>query len=130
MVDPQLDLFQIKSLDIRFDPFDVPADQFITAGRAWQMCRSGIVNPDQFGIFDMHGWWFIWGNVIRDFLALNKIEILPWDGGWGYLTHELTDTTLVHYDRIAELAANPYNSFQQVRTLYNSDPHFLPPADY
>ena len=91
MVDPQLDPFQMRTLNIQFDPLDVPSEQFITAGKAWQLCRSGMANPEQFGIFDMHGWWFIWGNVVRDFLALNKIEILPWDGGWGFLTHELSE---------------------------------------
>jgi len=131
MVDPQLDSFQMKSLDIRFDPLDVPKDQFITGGHAWQMCRSGSANPDDFGILDMHGWWFIWGNVIRDFLALNKIEILPWDGGWGFLTHALTDplpdeTELVDYDRIATLSTIPDTSFQQLRSLFNKDCRFLP----
>ena len=85
MVDAQLDSFQVKTLDIHFDPLNMPSDQFISGGRAWQICRSGNANPDQFGIFDMHGWWFIWGNVIRDFLSRNKIEILDWDGGWGFL---------------------------------------------
>jgi hypothetical protein len=53
-------------------------EEFITAGKAWQMCRSGKADPDKFGIFDMHGLRFIWGDVVRDFLALNKVETLPW----------------------------------------------------
>ena len=135
MVDPQLDPFQIKTLKIQFDPLNVPANQFITGGKAWQMCRSGTAKPDQFGIFDMHGWWFIWGNVIRDFLALNKIEILPWDGGWGFLTHELSDplpneSELIKYDQIAELSSRPDDSFKQLRELINIDPRFSLPNDF
>jgi len=135
MVDPQLDPFQIKALDIQFDPLSVPSDQFIPGGKAWQLCRSGFANPEYFGIFDMHGWWFIWGNVIRDFLALNKIEILPWDGGWGFLIHELSDplpneSELIQYDQIAELLSLPDDSFKQVRSLFNRDPRFALPNDF
>jgi len=69
-------------LGISFDPLDVPRDQFLTAGVAWQMCRTGQDNPDHFGIFNMRGLWFVRGNLVRDLLALNTIEILPWDV-WG-----------------------------------------------
>jgi hypothetical protein len=134
-VDSQLDALQVKILDIRFDPLDVPSDQFITGGQAWQMCREGRANPDQFGIFDMHGWWFIWGNVIRDFLALNKIEILPWDWGWGFLTNNLNDplpveSELPKFDDIAGISAYPDIQFQELRFLFNHEPRFHPPDDY
>ncbi len=126
MVDSQLDALQRETLGIRFDPLDVPADQFITGGRAWQMCRAGQADPQQFGIFDMHGWWFIWGDLVRDFLALNKVEILPWDGGWGYLTHRLKDpppeeSELPFFDHIAALTLAGDTAFSQVRTEYDSD---------
>jgi hypothetical protein len=135
MVDSQLDSLQVELLDIHFDPLDVPSDQFISGGRAWQMCREGIVNPDQFGIFDMHGWWFIWGNVVRDFLALNKIEILPWDWGWGYLTNDLDDplpqkSELPRYDEIAGISADANMHFHKLRLLFNQDLRFHPPDEY
>jgi hypothetical protein len=135
MVDSQLDPFQKNTLGIKFDPLDVPHDQFITAGRAWQMCRSGKARPDQFGIFDMHGWWFIWGNVIRDFLSLNKSEILPWDSGWGFLTHALSDPLpneqeLTLFDQIANLSASPYRSFSELRRLMQIDSRCRLPANY
>jgi hypothetical protein len=135
LVDSQLDALQVEILDILFDPLDVPSNQFITGGQAWLMCREGIANPDQFGIFDMHGWWFIWGNVIRDFLALNKIEILPWDWGWGFLTNNLNDpvpldTELPKYDDLAGISANPEMRFQEFRLLFNQEHRFHPPDDY
>lgn len=135
MVDSQLDAFQIKSLGIQFSPLNVPRDQFITGGRAWQMCRQGLANPDQFGIFDMHGWWFVWGDAIRDFYALNKIEILPWDAGWGYILHALDEpvmdeTELQAYDRIARLCAAADTSFNQIRALYINDIKFRLPDQF
>ena len=37
-----------------------------------------------FGIFDWRGQWFAQNNLVRDFLSLNKIELLPWDS-WGLM---------------------------------------------
>ena len=79
MVDPQLDAIQCKTLLIDFNPLDIPEGKFVTGGQAWMLCQSQAAHPQHFGIFDMHGLGFIKGNVIRDFLALNKIELLPWD---------------------------------------------------
>ena len=79
LVDAQLDQFQQDQLHITFDPLDVPPDQFVIAGRGWQLIRSGEVEPELFGIFDWRGQWFAQNNLVRDFLALNKIELLPWD---------------------------------------------------
>ena len=47
--------------------------------------------PQAFGILDMHGLWFIAGNVIRDVAALNNHEMLPWDV-WGAMAR--TDAEL------------------------------------
>ena len=61
---------------------DVPRDQFLVAGDAWQLCRAGKADPMDFGILDLFGWWMIAGNVVRDLAALNNREMLPWDC-WG-----------------------------------------------
>jgi hypothetical protein len=82
LVDAQLDDIQQRELNIKFDPLDVPRDQFVVGGQAWQMCRTGGVDPEKFGIFEWHGMWFVRGNLVKDLAALNKIELLPWDG-WG-----------------------------------------------
>ena len=59
----------------------VPRDQFISAGRAWQMCRRGTADPNRFGVptLDVMGMWFVHSNVLRDLAALNRIELLPWN---------------------------------------------------
>ncbi len=131
LVDPQLDSFQIKTLGIAFDPCDVPRDQFITGGAAWRLCRSGQADPDQFGIFDMHGLWFVRGNLVRDFAALNKVELLPWDG-WGVINKtdvEMTAEENALLDHIAELAVSDNTAFDAVRALYEGDARLrVPPV--
>jgi len=79
MVDAQLDDLQCKALGIDFNPLDLPHDRFITGGQAWIRCQSQGADPDLFGIFDLHGLDFVKGDLILDFLALNKLEFLPWD---------------------------------------------------
>lgn len=132
MVDAQLDPFQQQALHIPFDPLDVPRDQFVTGGKAWQMCRAGQADPDQFGIFDMHGLWFIRGDLGRDVLALNKIEILPWDG-WGLLCKDEAQMTQGDYeflDHLAALTLAGDEAFPAIRSLYENDARLHMPSDW
>src|SRR5512136_3042969 len=124
LVDAQLDQLQRDVLNIQFDTLDVPRDQFIIGGQAWQMIRSGKADPDRFGIFEWHGQWFVQDNLVRDFLSLNKIELLPWDG-WGLMARPedavaADDLTLL--DRIAAFTLEPDAAFDDIRALYASDP--------
>ena len=131
MVDAQLDAFQCERLGIQFDPLNVPSDQFVTGGRAWLMCRAGEADPGKFGIFDLHELAFVRGNLIRDFLALSKIEILPWDG-WGLMAED--DESAATYevelmDRIASFTLASGEAFAQIRALYENDPRLgMPPG--
>lgn len=124
MVDVQLDALQRDALDIAFDPLDVPQqEQFITGGRAWRMCRNEWADPARFGIFDMHGLGFVAGDLIRDFLALNKVEILPWDD-WG-LMFGLDEVPSAEHaaelDRVAALTLGGDEAWAKLRALYESD---------
>ena len=134
LVDAQLDQLMLDALKIRFDPLDVSRDQFIVAGQAWQMCRSGQANPDDFGIFQWHGLWFVRGNVVRDLLSFNKVEILPWDGGWGVMSkreEEATpeDAAFELIDRMAALTLRGDEAFVEIRALYESDERLRFPVD-
>jgi hypothetical protein len=123
-VDSQLDAIQRRALKIRFDPLDVPADDFLTGGRAWRLCRGGQADPDHFGIFDMHGLWFVLGDMIRDLLALNKVEILPWDE-WGHMLGPgvaCPKEELLFLDRIAGLTEAGDEAWEEVRAVYEGDP--------
>ena len=123
LVDAQLDALQQDVLKINFDVLDVPRDQFIVGGKAWQMCRAGEQDPDKFGIFDMHGLGFVRGDFVRDVASLNKVELLPWDC-WGVILNEsLNDPAdLAALDEVAALTAGDVPDFEAVRTRYESDP--------
>ena len=124
LVDAQLDDLQREALDIRFDTLDVPRDQFITGGRGWQMIRTGGADPDRFGIFEWHGQWFVQDNLVRDFLSLNKIELLPWDG-WGLMAgpgDAVPAADLALLDRIAALTLAGDAAFDDICALVASDP--------
>ena len=124
LVDAQLDELQRTALGTSFDTLDVPRDQFIVGGAAWKMCRSGQADPNQFGIFDMHGMDFVKGDFIRDVAALNKVELLPWDC-WGlilddYVSLPADDLSLL--DHLADLTYSDVPEFDRVRQFYESDP--------
>ncbi len=129
LVDAQLDDVMLEALKPDFDPLDTPRDRFIVGGKAWQLCRNGEANPDDFGIFDMHGLEFVRGDLLRDFLAFSKVEILPWDGGWGYLV-ELDPAqvapTYTLMDRVAALTLE--DNVTAIRALYEQDAAFHSPT--
>jgi hypothetical protein len=106
LVDAQLDALQCEAMRIPFNPLDVPRDQFVVGGLAWQMCRTGQADPDTFGIFNMHGLGFVRGNLVRDVAALTKVELLPWDC-WGVILKEQLDDAgdLALLDHVAALTA-------------------------
>lgn len=130
-VDAQMDALQQKALNLPFDPLDMPQGQFVLAGEAWQMARDGREDPDKFGIFEWHGGDFIRGNVMRDLLSLNKIELLPWDF-WGMMqtpVAELTPEQLALVDQAAALTLAGNEAFEDVRAIYESNECFHPTAD-
>lgn len=134
LVDAQLDAMMADVLKLDFDPLDTPRDRFIVGGQAWQWCREGKEDPQKFGIFDMHGMAFVAGDLMRDFLAFNKVEILPWDGGWGYITDQgyanIEDgSDYGPMDRLAALTLAGDTAFEEIRALYENDTNFHAPAD-
>jgi hypothetical protein len=124
LLDAQIDAAQRAMLQLQFDPLDVPRDQFRIASDAWQLCRAGRADPDKFGIFNEKGYWFIAGNVIRDFAALNNMEMLPWDV-WGAMIkpdETITADRFALFDRLSTLTLDPDAHFAELRALYRDDP--------
>jgi len=124
-VDPQLDAVWSGALKFKFDPLDVPRDQFLQTTDAWTRCRGGKADSKKFGIFvgDLRGLWFIAASLIRDAAALGKMEMLPWDC-WGIMPHpgqELDAGQLAFFDRLAALTAAPDQSHQELRALCEKD---------
>lgn len=74
LVDPDVLDLTVKENDLQFNVCDVPRDQFLVAGKAWQMCRAGEADPDKFGIEDLRGLWFVRGDLVLDLAAQNKVE--------------------------------------------------------
>ena len=126
LVDAQLDAVQRKAFKITFDPLDVPRDRFIIGGDAWQQCRAGHADPNDFGLSHtpgLAGSWFIAGNIVRDLAALNGMELLPWDV-WGLMTANdaaLSAETRAFLDHLASLTFAVDASFRELCSIYEAD---------
>lgn len=120
MVDPQLDEVQIEALGIDFNPLELPPGKFITGGQAWIRVRKNAADPYLFGIFNLSGFNFIKGNMIRDFLALNKIETLPWDN-FGLIADKFQDMKPAEKrltDKLAKISTGTDQDFVLLRAVY------------
>ncbi|MCY4437141.1 MAG: transglutaminase domain-containing protein [Chloroflexi bacterium] len=112
---------------------DVAPEQFITAGRAWQMCREDRDNGALFG-FGRHprglGLSNVRGILVSDFAALNGFEMLS-DDWWGMHLKNNKDVTkddTAVLDRAAILAITE-ESFAERRELYqNCEALRVPPV--
>ena len=131
-VDAQLDSIQVQYLKIDFDPHDLPEGKFVNGGQAWRLCRNGEADPDLFGIFDMKGLWFVQGDLVRDFMALNKLEVLPWDCNelMGGPEVETIPEDYKLLDQISDLIFSGDEAFGEIRLLYESDERVRMSADW
>jgi Transglutaminase-like superfamily len=120
LFDPQIDKRQRELFKIGFDTADVPRDQFVVAGDAWSLCRGGRTDPSAFGILDMHGLWFIAGNLVRDVAALNNREMLPWDV-WGTMPRQDSKLDLTFFDRLAIVSSEPDAHVDELNALYRDE---------
>lgn len=168
MADPQLDPFQQSSVISwalnriqensgllqrinEFNPRDLKANEFVTAGQAWKLCRGGSADPERFGIGcpirpewgidSLHGLWFVRGQLLRDFAALNKVETVPylvrickgldWKD-WrlvGLKDQELTDEDLRLLDTVAELTLQVDTNYHEICKLYTENMDLKVPAE-
>ena len=116
LFDSQIDDRQRELFGIGFDAADVPRDQFLVAGDAWSLCRAGSRDPSAFGILDLHGLWFIAGNLVRDICALNNREMLPWDV-WGAMRMQDSELDLAFFDRLAIVSREPDAHVDELKAL-------------
>jgi hypothetical protein len=116
LFDSELGQDEREYCQVTIDTYDVPRDQFLVAGKAWQLCRAGQADPHCFGFEDELGEWFIQDSLVQDLAALNKMELLCWDGwgmavpqelrrfAWGrlfHLTQRAFYCTMRFYERVA-----------------------------
>jgi hypothetical protein len=86
---------------------DLRDGEFLTAGEAWQLIRSGREDPAEFGVFGTDNWGpgEVRGNAMRDLASLaRKIEMLPWDE-WGPMEDSYNDTTGADFDLLIDRLA-------------------------
>jgi hypothetical protein len=120
LADAQIDAIQREQMEITVDTLDLGREEFWVAGQAWLRCRSGEESPEDFGILDMWGLWFVRDNLLRDLAALCKVELLPWDS-WGQMETDVKDLgeeDLALLDRVAELTTDPIPDVAEIRALY------------
>lgn len=112
---------------------DVPRDRFVVGGLAWQRCRAGQADPDQYGlgsIAPLKGWAFIRSRMMEDLAALNKTEMLCWEE-WtlDQPQEQLTTRDLELLDHVAEVTQQGDVGFEEVRRLFTEEPRLkLPPV--
>jgi hypothetical protein len=118
---------------ISFDPLDVPPDRFLTAPRAWQLARSGAIDPERFIVTPSlelpttRGMPQLRRDLVRDLAALNKTEMLLWED-WGMQdsrTPPGPDELLV-LDELATLTGQPSPPLADLRSAYRR-PEFVVP---
>jgi hypothetical protein len=147
-VDPQMDPFQQSTLHLDFSPLDILPGRFVVAGEAWLKCRSGEIDPmrcgiscdpRKFGLESLYGLWFVRGQLLRDFAALNKVETVPFlvrlgkGLSWhpwrlvGVNDQELSPEDDELLDTIAVYSVQPDPHFEEIRSLYQSNPDLQVP---
>ncbi|MGK2948802.1 MAG: transglutaminase, partial [Acidimicrobiales bacterium] len=85
-------------------PEDLRPGEFLTAGEAWQLIRSGQDEGMDFGVFGTENWGpgEVRGNAMRDLASVyRKIEMLPWDE-WGPMAASYQGTTGEDFDRLVD----------------------------
>lgn len=135
LVDPRVTEPHIKrqKLVIDFDLLDVPRNQLIISGLAWQMVREDPSRAREFcggDITKNKGMWYVRDRLIQDFAALNSTEMQLWDA-WGLMFADQVikddEEQLQFLDHLAELTIEPDKQFASIRSLYQNDTRITVP---
>lgn len=103
-------------------PHDLRPGEFLDAGEAWNLVRSGQDDPLSYGVFGTQNWGpgEIRGNAMRDLASIAaKLEMLPWDE-WGPMADSYDGTTGDDFDELMDdLAGATTRSHQrEMRRVY------------
>jgi len=126
LADAQLDLVLRKAYRVTFDIADLPREQFILAGQAWQQYRAGEIDPARFGLSATgpRGLAFIRTGLLRDVAALNKVELLTqdaWDINGPENEQGMAEADLALLDRVAALSLAGNDAFADLRSVFEDD---------
>lgn len=115
------------------DLLDVPRDRFLVAADAWRACRSGAADPARFVVAPelempiLRGWPYLLHNLVLDLAALNKHEMILWDG-WGVMASDVDEATAVRMDGVAAVLADPDAGLDEIRAVYAAEDLRVPPV--
>lgn len=118
-VDSQLDPIQQNILKIPFNPLDVNESFFLTGAKAWELCRSGQLEAELFGIYQWWGYDYIVGNLLLDANALLKLPMHPWNGWNGYKNLPVSKWSIKDYTTIDALSNFVNKVDDDFNALYN-----------
>jgi len=110
---------------------NIPEKLFLPAGNSWIMCRGGKADPERIGFGDMLGMWYVGGNMIRDLLSLNKVELTyveAWGLMPGFRQKEFTPEYLKKMDEIAAITRGSNPSLSKIQALGKSRELAPPPG--
>ena len=128
LVEPEIDDGHTDPADgASFDALDVPPDRFLTAPRAWQLARSGAIDPERF--IDGPGlgiWSWLRHNLVHDLAALNKTEMLLHEVWGAGLRTPPGPGELPVLDELATLTGQPSPPLAELRSAYRR-PQFVVP---
>lgn len=134
LVDPGQDEYLCEKNQLTFDPHDIPRDKFITAANAWVLCRNHQAHSENFGFGPIEptlkGRWYIQTELVHDFAALNKMEMLlrdRWGLGDCWHNEDIAEGHHETLDKIANLILanqnNPINTdiFAEIQATYQHE---------
>lgn len=163
-IDPQIDPFQqsvisdyalnhkpigdnYKKMLLSLDPLNISNNHFMNAGTAWRLYRQDKIDPTRFGksgdvkisgYEPLFGAWFIRGQLLRDFAALNKIEAVPflvryehgqdWKN-WRLVSAkdaDLSDNDLQLLDQVADYCVDPDDNLSKIKGLFKKNKGLYP----
>jgi hypothetical protein len=133
LADAMLDVVLRKAYRVTFDMTDVPREQFILAGQAWQQYRSGALDVSRYGLSanGPRGLAFMRAGLLRDIAALNKIELLTqdeWDIAGAESEQGIAEVDLALLDRVAALSLAGNDATALLRLVFEEDLHPRMPA--
>jgi hypothetical protein len=129
LVEPQFDSGHVDPGDgAEIDLLDVPRDRFIVGAAAWQMCRSGAVDPERYVVAPdipipfLRGLPYVRHNLILDLAGLNRYEMIFRDI-WGGLNAAPTvdESTASRMDELAALLERPTVTTEQIRNAFDTE---------
>jgi hypothetical protein len=103
-------------------PHDLRPGEFLDAGEAWRLVRSGGDDPEVYGVFGTQNWGEgeIRGNAMRDLASITaKLEMLPWDE-WGPMAASYDGTAGDDFDGLIDdlAAATSSSDLREMRGVY------------